>query len=326
MSAVAARTRKPGRDALEVFGSLAVAVVVIAWVGGSAFRQDLAVLTATYALLALGMYIPFIMGGGLSLAYNAYLGMGAYAVAIVGTRTDWPLLIAVPIGMLLAAIVAVVLGVATRRLSGFYLAGVTLLFGIAFETWLVAAQPITGGAGGIAGIPHLELFGAQASRPLIVAAAILTVWLVTVLLARLRRSPFGVALRGQSEAPVAVEASGINVAKLFLVGLALGAAVTAIGGSMFAIMNRLILPESFTLSVVFLAVFMPLLGGRQSPWGAVLGAVLVVIFIFGLTIFRHTGTLVFAIAVLLVLRFAPTGLLGTITGGFDRLRRLWGAS
>jgi len=324
-----ATTAGPGRrgPVLEVFGTLALGVVAFLFVGDSPFRQDLAVLTATYALLALGMYIPFIMSGGLSLAYNAYLGAGAYAVAIVGTRTEMSTVLAIPIGMAVSATIAVILGLATRRLSGFYLAGVTLLFGLAFETFLSDADPITGGAAGIPGIPQTEVFGVILTRPTIVAISILSVWVFGVLLSRLRRSPYGVAVRAKRKVPEAVEASGISVPLLVLVALGLGAGVASIGGSLYAMMNGQILPETFTLSVVFLAVFMPLLGGRQSPWGAVLGAVLVVIFTFGLTLFRSTGSLVFAVAVLLVLRLAPNGLLGFVTALAGRLsRRMSGAS
>ena len=90
--------------------TLAVTLVAAAWFSTTGYRQDLAILTAVYALLALGMYVPFILGNRLSLAYNAYLGVGAYAVGMVGTRTDLPLLLAVPVGMLVSAALAVEIG------------------------------------------------------------------------------------------------------------------------------------------------------------------------------------------------------------------------
>lgn len=306
------------RELMEAAVTLGLAALVVLYASSSGFRQDLTVLGATYALLALGMYVPFIMSGGLSLAYNAYLGAGAYAVALLATRTDVSSLWAIPVGMVISAVIAVAVGLATRKLSGFYLAGVTLLFGLAFETWLIDSQGITGGGAGIPGIPKPELFGWTIGRMPLVVTSVLAVWLFGLLLSRLRRSPYGIAVRGKREVPEAVEAAGINVPVLVLVSLALGAAIASVGGSLFAMMNGQILPESFTLSIVFLAVFMPLLGGQRSPWGAVLGALIVVLFTFGLTLFRSTGSLVFAVAVLLVLRLAPDGILGLFATVSDR--------
>jgi branched-chain amino acid transport system permease protein len=260
------------------------------------------------------------MGGALSMAYNSYLGVGAYAMALVATRTDWDLAWSIPIGAVLAAALAVVLGMATRRLSGFYLAAVTLLFGIAFSTWLVDAEALTGGSAGIQSLRSPSIGGQPVSNSVLVAVTVLTVWLVGLLLSRLRSSPFGIVVRTQRRAAIAVESAGVHVSTLSLVTLALGAMVAALGGSMFAVVNHAVLPESFVVDLVFLTMFMPLLGGQDRPWGAILGAVLVVTFTFQLTFFKSTGSLFFSLAVLLVLVAAPRGILGYALLGWERLR------
>lgn len=300
---------------VEAVFTLVLAVGAVFLVHGNPYLEAVALLICTYAFISLGMYLPFIMGGALSLAYNAYLGVGAYAMALVATRTDWALAWSIPAGMLLAAAVAVLLGFATRRLSGFYLAAVTLLFGIAFYTWLVDAESITGGSGGIQSIRAPSFNGQPVSNSTLVAFTILAVWLVALLLSRLRNSPFGIVVRAQRRAPVAVESSGIRVSTLTLVSLALGASIAALGGSLFAVVNHAILPESFAVDLVFLTMFMPLLGGQDRPWGAVLGAILVVVFTFQLTFFKSTGSLFFSLAVLLVLVIAPRGILGYLLPG-----------
>jgi branched-chain amino acid transport system permease protein len=303
---------------IEAVFTLVLAIAAIVVVRGNPYYEAVALLTATYAFISLGMYLPFIMGGALSMAYNAYLGVGAYALAFVATRSDWDLAWSVPVGMLLASAVAVVLGFATRRLSGFYLAAVTLLFGIAFYTWLIDAESITGGSGGIQSI-RVPTFGGQpVSDSMLVSITILAVWLVALLLSRLRNSPFGIVVRAQRRAPIAVESSGIRVTTLTLVSLAVGAAITALGGSLFAVVHHAILPESFAVELVFLTMFMPLLGGQDRPWGAVLGAILVVTFTFQLTFFKETGSLFFSLAVLLVLVLAPRGILGYALIGAQR--------
>lgn len=304
----------------EAATTLAIAVALILLVRGNPYLEAVGLLTATYAFISLGMYLPFIMGGALSMAYNAYLGVGAYAMALVATRSGWDLSWSVPIGAALAAAVAVVLGMATRRLSGFYLAAVTLLFGIAFSTWLVDAESLTGGSAGIQSLRPPSFNGQPVGNSVLVAITILAVWLVALLLSRLRSSPFGIMVRTQRRAAIAVESSGVPVSTLSLVSLAVGAAVAALGGSMFAVVNHAVLPESFAVDLVFLTMFMPLLGGQDRPWGAVLGAVLVVTFTFQLTFFKETGSLFFSLAVLLVLVAAPRGILGYALLGWDRLR------
>jgi branched-chain amino acid transport system permease protein len=303
---------------IEAVFTLALAMIAIVVVHGNPYYEAVALLTATYAFISLGMYLPFIMGGALSMAYNAYLGVGAYALAFVATRSDWDLIWSVPAGMLLASAVAVALGFATRRLSGFYLAAVTLLFGIAFYTWLIDAESITGGSGGIQSIRAPTFGGKPVSDSMLVNVTILAVWLVALLLSRLRNSPFGIVVRAQRRAPIAVESSGIRVTTLTLVSLAVGAAITALGGSLFAVVHHAILPESFAVELVFITMFMPLLGGQDRPWGAVLGAILVVTFTFQLTFFKETGSLFFSLAVLLVLVLAPRGILGYALIGAQR--------
>jgi branched-chain amino acid transport system permease protein len=311
--------------AAENLATFAIAIGVAIAVRGSAYLEAVALLTVTYAFVALAMYVPFIMGGALSLAYSAFLGIGAYAVALGATRAGLGLAWTLPIGLALAVITATVLGLATRRLSGFYLAAVTLLFGIAFFTWLVDAEGLTGGSAGVQAIPAPALAGEPLSRSDLVTIAIFGVWAVAVLLSRLRGSAFGIAVRAMRLAPLAVESSGIAVGTLVLIALALGAAIAALGGSLLAVGNRAVLPETFVVDLVFLTIFMPLLGGQERPWGAVLGAVLVVTFTFQLTFLKETGSLLFSLAVLLVLIAAPRGILGYILPSRDEPRlRGWG--
>jgi branched-chain amino acid transport system permease protein len=288
-------------------------LVVLAFLysSGASYRQDYVVLICTYALLALGMYIPFIMSGSLSMAYNAYLGIGAYACAIVSTTYGISSLWGIPIAVTLSASVAWLLGMATKKLKGFFLAGATLLFGIAFQVFLLDQEQITGGATGMA-VRRPTLFGHDFDRTQIMIAGLVLVWVIALLMSRLRTSPFGIAVRLRKEVPEVVEASGISTSNISLLSLAVGAGVAALGGSLFGTMSGVAQPGSFELHIIFLAIFMPVLGGQSSPWGAVIGAIIVVVFTFELDILAESGTLVFAVAILLVVRFAPRGLLGLL--------------
>lgn len=302
--------------------SLVAAALVVLIAVPVDFRRDMVVLGAVYSLLALGMYLPFVMGDGLSLAYNAYLGIGAFSVALLGKHTEWSVLWGVPIAAVVSALVALILGLATARLSGFYLAGVTLLFGTCFGTLLLRSEEVTGGAAGIPAIPAPVFLGHELDRMDVTLLAVGTAWVTAYALTRLRRSPYGVVLRTQAEHPAVVEASGISAPVVKLLSLCMGAAIASLGGCLLAMMSRQVVPDTFGLSIVFLAVFMPLLGGKQSPWGSVLGAVIVVVLVFDFALFQEAGSLVFAVCVLLVLRFAPNGVLGIVGGALALAPRL----
>lgn len=306
------------RDLWPPLVAAAGCVLLLVWMGGSEYRADLVTLGCVYALIALGMYIPFVLAGSLSMAYSAYAAIGAFAVGVVSVKTSLPLWVGWIVGAVLASLVAIVLSLVTRRLSGFFLAAVTLLFGTAFENWLVAAEPVTGGSAGIGSIRPPSFFGWEPSRIVQVVMALALVVLVTVLVERLRRSAWGVVVRSMRETPLPVEASGVRVADLTTVALAMGAAIASSGGALFATFVRGVTPETFTLSVVFLAVFMPLLGGRGTAWGGVVGAALVVELTVNVSFLKTSGQLLLALAVLVVLLVVPGGVLGLL----DNFRRL----
>jgi branched-chain amino acid transport system permease protein len=320
--------RPTARHRHDDLRSLAVAAVggltVLAWAAQSGFNKDLLLLGGTYALIALGMYVPFVLVGRLSLAYGAYAAIGAYAVALVATRTSWPLIVAWVLGAVVAAAVGVVLGAATKRLSNWYLASVTILFAGAFEAWLRESSDLTGGASGIGGVRSFELFGWTLTRDQSLIAAVALVLLVSFALDRLRLSPWGITARTIREAPLVVESSGVRVPAMVLVALGVGAAVASFGGAMFTSAVGSITPETFTMHIVFLALFMPLLGGVGTPWGAVLGAAIVVEMTLNLSLFATSGIFILSVGVIVMLIIAPNGILTLLDTGRKRLLELAG--
>jgi branched-chain amino acid transport system permease protein len=313
-----ARCGEPAR----VLGTLVLAALVVLWIGGDLFREDLAMQAVMYALLALGMYLPFNLGGALSLAYPAYVAIGGYAVGLVATETSWSLLMGYLLGAVVAALVALLLGLASRRLSGFYLAAVTVLFVFAFNAFLLHQENLTHGALGIGGIRSFGLFGHEVPRQAFVAASVFVVWLVAVAVDRIRRSPFGVAVQSTRDAAPAVEAVGIRVPTVKLVVLTAGAGIASLGGGLFVSANGAVGPDTFSLNLVLVAIFMPLLGGERTAWGAVLGAGIVVELVSNVPVFQSAGSLIFGLAAIVVLLAAPKGLLGyggQLAAGLGRL-------
>jgi branched-chain amino acid transport system permease protein len=311
------------QDALRresLLGLLGV-LAFIAFVGGQAYRQDLGILVIVYALLALGMYLPLALGGRLSLAYNAYFAIGAYSVAVVGQQGVGLLWLAPFIGVGLSMLTAAILAIATRKLSGFHLAVATMMFGIVAYTWLIHSGDWVGGPEGIGGIPRLSILGWELGRTELIVVGALLVWVVATAIARFRVSFFGIALRAQRETVPAAQASGIPVVSLRIIALALGAGIASIAGMLLALMNQFILPESFGIKVVFLVLFMPILGGMFTPWGSVLGALIVVFFTLGFDFFEGPGVLTFGLLALFILLAFPQGVLGGLSAVVRRIAK-----
>ncbi len=298
------------------------AVLILVWVGTNGYKQTLLISAGAYALIALGMYVPFVLAGSLSLAYGAYASIGGYSVALISEKTALPLWFGWIIGPIIAGVAAVLLGTATRRLSGFYLVAVTLLFSEAFQTYLSNAS-YAGGAAGLTSFRPLDVFGWEPSFDVLIGATAVLVVVVALLLNRLRLSAWGVVVRGMREAPAAIEASGARVPMLSLVALAIGAGVGALGGALFTQMNGSIQPTTFTLNLVFLAIYMPLIGGTGTSWGAALGALIVVELTLNLPSLHTSGTLLVALGVLVIMLVAPRGVLGYLDLGRKEVTRLF---
>ena len=311
---------------LSTVGAAGALTLGLVWVGSNPFRQNLAVLVAMYSLLALGMYLPLNLGGALSLAYAAYLAIGGYSVALIATKTHWPVLTGYVIGIVVSGALAAALGLITRRVSGFHLAAVTLLFGTAFSTFLIAEPGITGGVVGLSGLRQLSAAGHTVTIEQLVIGSIIVVLIVGVLINRIAKAPIGITIRAMRDVPIAIEAVGVSVNTLRIVSLSVGAAVASVGGAVFATYNGTIGPDTFGVELVFLAIFMALLGGQATSWGAILGAAIVVEFTFNLQAFQTTGTLVFSVIVLGMLLVAPQGILGYVSRGFDYLARVFSRS
>ncbi|HEY9411163.1 MAG TPA: branched-chain amino acid ABC transporter permease [Jiangellaceae bacterium] len=304
------------RDTTLVPAALFLAAFVplyFGWALAQPYHLDIAITFTMFSLLALGMYTPLFLGGQIDLAYNAYLAAGAYAVAIIANQTDLPLVLAIPIGAVVAATLALVLGLATRHLTGFHLALVTLLAGTAAYRWISSTGAgITGGAGGIGGIPRLELLGIEFGREELVAAGLLTVWLVAFALSRFRRSLPGLTVRLNRASVPAAEVAGVPTTSIRLVSLAMGAAIGSLGGVFVALMNQFILADSYAPEIIFLALFLPLLGGISTPWGAVIGAGVLCFLNEASAFIEGPGPLVFGGASLAILILLPGGLIGAV--------------
>ncbi len=293
-----------------VIAAAIIAVLVVLPLSGSAppYALVLGIDVVIAALFATSLH--FIMGpGGMhSFGHAAYFGLGAYGAALL---VKW---FAVSMGLALAAApVAAVLGALlfgwfSVRLSGVYLAMLTLAF--AQIVWSIAFQwqDLTGGSNGVLGIWPSAPFD---QLPAFFLLALALVVLGILLLRRILFAPFGYAMRAGRDSPLRAEAIGINVKRVHWLAFALSGLVCGLAGGIFAFAKGSISPETISIGRSIDGLVMVLLGGIQVLSGPIVGAAVFTTlqdFVMQQTEYWHA--LLGVIILVLVLAF-PAGLAGS---------------
>jgi branched-chain amino acid transport system permease protein len=259
--------------------------------------------TVLYMLLAIGLNVVVGWGGLLDLGYVAFYGVGAYAYALLDSDHYgihmWSLA-SIPLIVVLGGIVGLLVGLPSRRLSGDYLAIVTLFFLQLFNTvatngdkFFFGAGNVTGGANGILRVDPLDFFGhdlaVQHNGVFAVSYYYIALGFFAVVFVALHlvnQSRTGRAWRSLREDPLAAEVMGMPVNWLKLMSFSFGAAVAALTGTLFAALNASVFPLTFYFVLLITVYTMVILGGQGSQWGVVLGAILINVL---LEFLRDTG-------------------------------------
>ena len=257
----------PGRREALVGAALALAFIVV-----PLLSDEYARILATDILIAalFAASLRFLMGpaGLASFGHAAYFGVGAYAAALVA-KQGAPMLVALFAAPVAALAAALAFGWFCVRLSGVYLAMLTLAF--AQITWSIVFQwdAVTGGSNGIVGVWPPE---ALADRTRYSWLTLAVVALALAALARIAASPFGRALRGARDSALRAEAIGIDVRGIRWAAFALAGAFAGLAGGLFAYSKGSISPETLAIPRSVDALVMVLLGGLNTTFGPVLGA------------------------------------------------------
>jgi branched-chain amino acid transport system permease protein len=257
----------------------------------SGYVRRVAFDTVIFMLLALGLNVVVGWGGLLDLGYVAFFGIGAYAYAMLASDqfgVHLPSLVLIPLVAVIGFVVGWLVGLPSWRLTGDYLAIVTLFFFQIFLTFTnngddVLGRSITNGPNGILDVDELEVFGRTLPRTtsegqfsisyLYVALAFFV--LVYVALRLLNDSRTGRAWRSLREDPLAAELMGMPVNTLKLLAFAFGASVAALTGTFSAALNGSVFPQDFEFPLLITLYTMVILGGAGSQAGVVLGAILI---------------------------------------------------
>ena len=274
---------------------------------------------AVMTIAAIGLNLTLGYAGQISLAQGAFVGIGAYSAALLTTQ-GWPLWVAFLIAIALSLAIGWLLGYPALRVQHHYLAFVTLSFATLVYLMLRNEEWLTKGVYGISGIPRPTLLGWSTKAPIdfyffclgvlaLVGGA--TWWLV--------RSPWGRAFTALRENTVRADSLGVDTRRYTLMAFAMGSTLGGVAGVLYAPLVQFIEPTAFNLNLSLNLLLMVMVGGSGSFLGPFLGAAVSVLLPEWMRFGSEGLYLIFyAIAVMVLMAFCPSGLLGLA----ERARRL----
>jgi branched-chain amino acid transport system permease protein len=311
-----ARVARPSRGH-AIAAAIVIAFAALLPLTGDEYALVLAIDILIAALFTASLTLISGTGGITSFGHAAYFGIGAYASALAATH-GYPFLAALALAPVAAAVAALAFGALCVRLSGIYLAMLTLAF--AQIVWSIALQwdAFTGGSNGITGVWPADWL---AGRTEYYAAVLGVVVLALGALAIVAFTPFGYALRGSRDSTLRASASGIDVAVRRIQALTLAGAFAGLAGSLYAFSKGGIAPDALAIPRSVDALVMMLLGGQNALFGPLLGAAAFTWLTDALgraTEYWRAGV---GVVILLIVSVFPYGIGGAVTVLLPRLRR-----
>ena len=267
---------------------------------------------ALTAIACIGLNVLLGLAGQISLGHIGFMAIGAYTTVLLMEKAGWPYLAATGAAIVLVSVVGGILAMPALRVRGPYLAMVTIAFGFIVEHGTIEWRDLTGGGNGLILTKPPSAFGFQLSERALAIAGVLLVAVGLILFARLKRSGWGYAMRAARDTEVATRSVGIDLVKVRTVAFVISAAAMALSGALFAPLQGYISPSSFPFLQSILLLFGVMVGGAGSVVGPVIGAVIVVLLPELLSSLAEYRLLAFGVLLFLVLRVAPSGIVGLV--------------
>ncbi len=319
---MAAATGIPQARAWRGLPALAAAIVGVlalsTLVPEQGYTLNIFMQAATYSIAVAGLVVVLGYCGQISLAQAAFFGLGAYGVALGTVDFGLPFFVALLAGVVSATVFGVALGLASLRLGGHYLAMVTISFQQILTLVLTNWAGLTHGPDGVKNIARPSVPGLRLeSGDHYLGLCLVTLMGITWYIWRLKTTRLGRAMQAVRDNEIAASTCGIDIFATKVLAFGISAVLGGLGGGLFAGAFAYISPDQFGFGESIVLLTMALLGGVQSPFGALLGTGLLVILPEWLRFLRQVYLAVYGAAVILIMVFLPDGLWGLT----HRLRR-----
>ncbi len=307
MSAPAIAQARPWRGVVPAVAAAVVLVAAAQLAPGSGYTLNIMMQAVTYAIAVAGLVVVLGYCGQISLAQAAFFGLGAYGTALGVTDYHLPFLGAFAVGILVAGVFGLILGFASLRLGGHYLAMVTISFQQILTLVLTNWISLTHGPDGVSGIARPAGF---TSGPAYLSLCLVALVAVTLYAWRLKTSSLGRAMQAVRDNEIAAGTCGIDILRTKVLAFGISAVLGGLGGGLFAGAFAYISPDQFSFAESIVLLTMALLGGVQSPFGALLGTALLVMLPEWLRFLQRVYLAVYGAAVILIMVFLPDGIWG----------------
>ncbi len=306
------------RSACIGLGLVAAVLLLLPFVLPNAYYMDVAIRMAINATIVLGLNMMIGFAGQISLGHAGFVGIGAYATAVLPAHFDWHPLAAMAAGAVGAALLAALVARPIFKLRGHYLAMATLGLGIILSMVVKNETAYTGGPDGMA-VAGLRLLGFEISGEeqwywIVAAILLFSIWATLNLV----DSPFGRALRALHGSEVASQVAGVDIVRYKVAIFVLSAAAASIMGSITAHYVGFVTPHVADFFHSIELVTMVVVGGMASVFGSVVGAVLLTALPQALVTFEGWETVAFGAILMLTMIFMPKGLVPTLAARFKR--------
>ena len=326
MSAGTALRALSGRRAVQVLLTVGLLVAVLAPMQLPPFQVFQLTGVIAYAIALIGLNVLTGYSGQISLGHAPFFALGAYTAALLmDDGGSWGYLAAVPIGAGLCFVAGYLFGIPALRLRGLYLALVTLGLAIVTPALIRRFASVTGGSVGLSvPKPHAPTTSGLADDQWVYYVSLVLLVGLMVFARNLVTGRVGRALIALRDNETSAKVAGVNLAHYKTLAFAYGAAFAGIGGVIYTWTTGYVVGEAFglQLSINFLAALV--VGGLATTWGPIVGAAF--IYFVPNYIGRVNDAapgLVFGVLLIVVVMVAPRGLVGLLTDGMKRARRLF---
>jgi ABC-type branched-subunit amino acid transport system ATPase component/ABC-type branched-subunit amino acid transport system permease subunit len=304
-----------GRTAVPIAIVALTAAALLAAAKSDGYTPFVLALVALTAVVGVGLNILLGLTGQVSLGHVGFYAIGAYTVAIL-TLKGIDFWIALPLAGAVAGIVGFALALPALRVTGPYLAMVTIAFAFIIQHGTIEWRALTGGANGLMGIAPPSLGALVFSEREMAMLAVTLAGASLYAFHRLARSGWGMAMVAVRDAEPAARSIGLNPVIVKTAAFSLSAMFTGLAGGIFAPLLMFVAPDSFPFSQSILFLFAVIVGGAGWTFGPVVGALVSVVLPELLSSLAEYRLLFFGASLLVILWVAPAGVLGL-------LARLW---
>lgn len=273
------------------------------------YYSGIIILTIINIILALSLNLITGITGQLCLGHAGFMSIGAYVGAMISTKSELPFLLALILGGIFAGIIAFFIGIPTLKLSGDYFAITTLASGEIIRV-LITNIDYLGGPRGITGIPNKSNF----------TWAYLIMIVTAIIIINLIKSSRGRAMISVRENEIAAEAMGINTFKTKLLAFVIAAFFAGVAGSLYAHYVGFIEPNGFGFVKSTEIVTFVVLGGMGSISGSIIGSIILTFLPEMLRGIKDLRMIIYSVALILLMIFRPTGILGTKEITFNSIK------